>query len=70
MSLSGPRGMLMDAKTQYFREWARVREVWDDRNAEAFEQKYVSPVESHVRMATEAMEKLSAITERARRACE
>ena len=70
MSLGVGRGMLLDARRDLLAQWDRVSDVWDDRNAEAFAERYVLPVDRHVRQAAEAIEKLSAVVERARQACE
>ncbi len=70
MSLSVGRGLLIDAQKQFLRDWARLRETWTDQNAEAFEARYIQPVDGQVRRATEAMERLAEIAAAARRACE
>ncbi|MBK7405179.1 MAG: hypothetical protein IPJ41_11245 [Phycisphaerales bacterium] len=70
MSLSVGRGLLLDAQKRFVQDWARLRESWTDQNAEAFEHRYIDPVDAHVRRASEAMERLAEIAAAARRACE
>ncbi|GJM19597.1 MAG: hypothetical protein DHS20C14_18100 [Phycisphaeraceae bacterium] len=70
MSLQGGRGMIVDARRDLLARWDRVTDVWDDANARAFEKRYIEPVDRHVRQAAEAMEKLAAVLDRARRECE
>jgi len=70
MSMSAGRGMLLDAGKQFVREWAGLHESWNDQNAEAFESRYVAPVDGHIRRAAEAMDRLAEVADAARRACE
>ena len=70
MSTSAGRGMLLEAGKQFLREWASLHESWTDQNAEAFENRYIAPVEGHIRRAAEAMDRLAEAAEAARRACE
>ncbi|MDQ7012644.1 MAG: hypothetical protein Q9O74_01955 [Planctomycetota bacterium] len=70
MSMSGGQGMLLDASKQFVRDWSRLHESWTDQNAEAFEKRYIAPIEGHVRRAAEAMDRLGEIAAAARRACE
>jgi hypothetical protein len=70
VSLSAGRGLLLDAQKQFLQEWSRLRESWTDQNADAFEKRYIDPVDGQVRRATEAMERLAEIAAAARRACE
>jgi len=70
MSLSVGRGLLLDAQKQFLLDWARLHESWTDQNAEAFEKQYIQPIESHIRHASEAMERLAEVAAAARRACE
>ncbi len=70
MSLGVGRGMLLDARRDLLGRWDRVRDVWDDANADAFEKRFIEPVDRHVRQSAEAIEKLASVVERARQACE
>ncbi len=70
MSISLGRGLLLDAQKQIMLDWARLHESWTDQNAEAFEKRYIQPLDSQVRHASEAMERLAEIAAAARRACE
>jgi hypothetical protein len=70
MSSSVGRGLLLDAKKKFMQEWARLNESWTDQNADAFERRYIQPVEGQVRRASEAMEQLADVAAAARRACE
>lgn len=62
--------MLLDASKQFMRDWARLHESWTDQNAEAFEQRYIAPIDGHTRRAAEAMDRLAEAASAARRACE
>lgn len=70
MSMSAGRGMLLEAGKQFAREWAGLHESWTDQNAEAFENRYIAPIDGHIRRATEAMDRLAETADAARRACE
>lgn len=70
MSMSVGRGLLLDAKKKFLQDWARLHDSWTDQNADAFEKRYIHPIESHVRQASESMERLAEIAAAARRACE
>lgn len=70
MSLGVGRGMLLDARRDLLGNWDRVRDSWDDSNADAFEKRFIHPVDRHVRQSAEAIEKLASIVERAKAACE
>ncbi len=70
MSLSLGRGLLLDAQKQFMRDWAQLHESWTDQNAEAFEKRYIQPLEGQIRHASEAMERLAETAAAARRACE
>ena len=70
MSLSVGRGLLLDAEKKLLLDWAQLRESWTDQNAEAFEGRYIRPVEGQIRRAAEAMERLAEVAAAARRACE
>ena len=70
MSMSAGRGLLLDAKKQFLQDWSRLHESWTDQNADAFERRYIQPVDSMVRHASESMERLAEVAAAARRACE
>lgn len=70
MSMSAGHGMLHDAAKQFVQDWTRLHETWTDQNAEAFAQRYIAPIDGHVRRAAEAMDRLSEVAAAARRACE
>ncbi len=70
MSLGGGSGMLTDAARALWRQWRQCRQSWDDRNAQRFEDEFIAPIDPGVRQALEAMERLRAAADEARRACE
>jgi hypothetical protein len=70
MSMSVGRGLLLDAKKKFLQDWSRLHENWTDQNAEAFEKRYIQPIESQVRQACESMARLAEAAATARRACE
>lgn len=70
MSLGGGRGMLTDAVRALKREWRRCRDSWDDQSARRFDAKHITPIDPAARQTLEAMERLQAAADDARRACE
>ncbi len=70
MSLGGGSGMLTDAVRTLWRQWRECRRSWDDRAAQRFEERFLAPVDPAARQALEAMERLRAAADDAKRACE
>ncbi len=70
MSNAIGKGLLFDASKQLHHEWAQLAQSWTDQNAQAFEKRYIAPIDHHVRRACEAMDRLAQAAESARRACQ
>ena len=70
MSGAVGKGVLFDAQKKVLQDWDQLRQSWTDQNAQAFEQRYIAPIERHVHRATEAMDRLAEVADAARRACE
>ena len=69
MSVIDSRAKLILASKKLMAEWHRTREVWRDENARQFEQKYMSALETHIRAAILAMERMGNALESARNEC-
>lgn len=70
MSHAVGKGLLFDASKQLRRDWDQLTQSWSDQNAQAFEKRYIAPIDHHVRRACEAMDRLAQASESARRACQ
>lgn len=70
MSGGGAAGIIGGAVADLRRKWEQTRQYWDDANAERFEADYIEALEQKVRVAIDAMDKLSAMQSQATRACE
>lgn len=70
MSSAAGKGLLLEARKELAWEWSRAREVWSDANAARFEERYIQPIDGHVRRALEVMDRLADAADAARRDCE
>jgi len=69
MSASDSRAKLVQATKKLLWDWQRVRESWRDENCQQFDKKYIVPLEADIRAAVLAMERMSAMIEKARHDC-
>ena len=69
MSVIDSRAKLILAAKKLTAEWHRTREMWRDENARQFDQKYMSQLETHIRAAVLAMERMGSALESARSDC-
>lgn len=69
MSVIDSRAKLIMAAKKLTGQWQRTREVWRDENARQFDQKYMSSLETHIRAAVLAMERMGNALESARADC-
>ncbi|MHC4519249.1 MAG: hypothetical protein ACYTAS_11715 [Planctomycetota bacterium] len=69
MSVIDSRAKLIMAAKKLTVEWHRTREMWRDENARQFDQKYMSPLETHIRATVLAMERMGNALESARADC-
>ncbi len=59
----------MDAMTVLKARHADVRSQWDDRAAHEFDARYIEGLDSRVRAAVSAMERMQELLEKARQEC-
>jgi len=69
MSLETSAGKLSRAAESFRHVWRQVRTDWRDAQAAAFEQKYVTWLESCVKTALMSMGRMDATLAQARRDC-
>jgi len=69
MSVIDGRAKLVDATKTLTAEWLDVKEIWQDANCQAFEKRYMAPLETGVRGTVVAMERMAAMLNRARHEC-
>ena len=50
-------------------DWQQAKEAWRDENCQQFDKKYMSPLESSIRAATLAMERMETIIDGAQQDC-
>ncbi len=70
MSATESRAKLARAAKALMAEWQQVQEIWRDENGAQFEKKFVAPLESSIRAAVQAMERIGALIDKAQRDCE
>ncbi|MFA9479191.1 hypothetical protein ACERK3_12940 [Phycisphaerales bacterium AB-hyl4] len=70
MSMHAGRAKLHEAFKQLTRRWQQTQRDWQDPASRAFEQKYLTPLESDVRTVSTAMARMSESLQRARRDCD
>jgi len=66
--LSQPQ--LKDAYKTLMAQWDRARVDWDDSVSQQFAEKYMTPMDHHVRKALAAMEQMSEVLQRVQRDCQ
>jgi hypothetical protein len=69
MSASDSRAKLVQATKKLLADWARAREVWRDDNCVGFDKKYITPLEASIRAATQAMERIAGMIDKAQYDC-
>lgn len=69
MSAIESRAKLIQAAKSLTADWQQVKEAWRDENCRQFEKKYMAPLESHIRAAVVAMERIGTMLNGARRDC-
>jgi len=70
MSTADSRAKLVQASKKLLSDWQRVREVWRDQNCVQFDKQVVAPLESSIRAAVVAMERMAALLEKAEQDCQ
>jgi hypothetical protein len=69
MSAVESRAKLVQAAKKLAAEWDQTRETWRDENSRQFEKKYIAPLESNVRAAVLAMERIETMLSGAQHDC-
>jgi len=69
MSTADSRAKLVQASKKLLADWQRVREVWRDQNCVQFDKQFIAPLESSIRAAVTAMERMAAMIDRAEHDC-
>jgi hypothetical protein len=63
------RAKLIEAAKRLMADWQQAQEAWRDENCRQFDKKYMSPLESSIRAAATAMERVEIILESAQQDC-
>jgi hypothetical protein len=69
VSTTESRAKLVQATKKLMIDWQQVRETWRDENCHQFDKRYMSPLESYVRAAMVAMERMGAMLDIAQQEC-
>jgi hypothetical protein len=69
MSTADSRAKLVQASKKLLSDWQRVREAWRDENSAQFDQKVILPLETNIRAAVLAMERMAALIDKAQHDC-
>jgi len=69
MSAIDSRAKLVQAGKKLMLEWCQVKEAWRDENCRQFEKKYILPLDSSIRAAALAMERMGAMLDKAEHDC-
>ncbi|MCL5280380.1 MAG: hypothetical protein M1376_10790 [Planctomycetes bacterium] len=69
MSTIASRAKLIQAAQNLMREWQHVQEAWRDDNCRQFDKKYMAPLDSSIRAAAGALERMDAILDSAEKDC-
>jgi hypothetical protein len=70
MSLVESKGALAKAGRDLFSKWQDARANWSDAQADAFEKKFLLPLEDSLRAALGAMDQLNVVLQKVERDCE
>jgi len=63
------RAKLVQAAKKLMADWQQAQEAWRDENCRQFDKKYMAPLESSIRAAALAMERMEAMLDGARQDC-
>jgi hypothetical protein len=63
------RAKLMQAAKKLMADWQQAKEAWRDDNCQQFDKQYMSPLESSIRTAALAMERVETLLESAQQDC-
>jgi hypothetical protein len=63
------RAKLIQAAKQLMTDWQQAKEAWRDDNCQQFDKKYMAPLESSIRAAAQAMERMDTMLDSAQQEC-
>lgn len=69
MSTIESRAKLIQVAKKLMADWEQAQEAWQDDNCRQFDKKYMVPLESSIRAAALAMERMETILESAQQDC-
>jgi hypothetical protein len=69
VSSTESRAKLIQAAKKLMTEWQQVKEAWRDENCQQFDKKYMLPLESSIRAAALAMERMETMIDGAQQDC-
>lgn len=69
MSTIESRAKLIQAAKKLRSDWQQTKETWRDENCRQFDEKYMAPLESNIRAAALAMERMGAMLNSAQHDC-
>ena len=70
MSEGGNAARLANLTRELLQRWQQTREVWSDRKAREFEERFIRELESEVNSTLPAIEQLESVLQRVRHDCE
>jgi len=63
------RAKLIQAAKKLMADWQQVQEAWRDENCRQFDKKYMTPLESSIRAAASAMERMETMIDGVQQDC-
>jgi hypothetical protein len=63
------RAKLIQAAKKLLADWQQAQEAWRDDNCQQFNKKYMTPLESSIRAAALALERMEAMLDSAQQDC-
>lgn len=69
MSTAESRAKLVQAAKKLMADWQQVRETWHDENCRQFDKRYMASLESSIRAAVVAMERMGTMLDSAQQEC-
>lgn len=69
MSATESRAKLVQAAKKLMADWQQAKEAWRDENCQQFDKNYMLPLESSIRAATLAMERMETLIDGAQQDC-
>jgi hypothetical protein len=69
VSATESRAKLIQAAKKLMADWQQVKEAWRDENCRQFDKGFMSPLESSIRAAALAMERMETMIDGAQQDC-